>query len=80
MERQLQITLPEDTLQLIDQLLETDRSSEQNRSHLIDKAIKFYITQKQQEHLKQQLQEGAVCRAERDLNLARDWFAIEEEV
>ncbi len=80
MEQKLQITLPEDTLQLIDQLLENDNPSEQKRSHLIDKAIKFYFTQKQQEHLKQQLQEGAVRRAERDLNLARDWFAIEEEV
>jgi uncharacterized membrane-anchored protein YjiN (DUF445 family) len=31
-------------------------------------------------YLKQQLQEGAIRRAERDLNLARDWFAVEEEV
>jgi Ni,Fe-hydrogenase III large subunit len=31
-------------------------------------------------YLKQQLKEGAILRAERDLNLVRDWFAVEKEV
>ncbi|CCI30387.1 conserved hypothetical protein [Microcystis sp. T1-4] len=32
----------------------------------------------QRNYLKQQLKEGAIVRAERDLNLAQDWFSLEE--
>jgi CopG family transcriptional regulator/antitoxin EndoAI len=70
-----QITLPEDTLKLIEQLA----SSETDISHLINEAIKFYAAHKHREILRQRVIEGAVCRAERDLNLAQDWFVIEEE-
>ncbi len=34
----------------------------------------------QRNYLKQQLKEGAIIRAERNLNLAQDWFSPEEEL
>ncbi|GCA94274.1 conserved hypothetical protein [Microcystis aeruginosa 11-30S32] len=34
----------------------------------------------QRNYLKQQLKEGAIVRAERDLNLAQDWVSLEEEL
>lgn len=40
---------------------------------------KNILVQKQKEKLKQQLKEGAIQNAERDLNLAQDWFLLEEE-
>jgi CopG family transcriptional regulator / antitoxin EndoAI len=49
------------------------------RSRFIHEAIQHYINQIQKEKLRQQLQEGSIRRAERDRNLAEDWFVIEEE-
>jgi len=80
MARQLQITLPEDTMQLLDRWLASSDYPEKEYNDLINEAIKLYIAKKQINHLKQQLKEGAIVRAERDLNLAQDWFSIEEEL
>lgn len=79
MRQQLEISLPEDTVRLINQWVKNSNSPEEERNHLIDEAIKWYVTQKQQDILRQQLQEGAIRRAERDLNLAQEWFNLEEE-
>jgi CopG family transcriptional regulator / antitoxin EndoAI len=83
MSQHLQILLPEETIQLIDQLTQSDNSADDaldKRSALINEAVKFYIAQKQRDSLKQQLQEGAIRWAARDLGLADEWFDIEEEV
>lgn len=83
MPQQLQIVLPEETIQLIDKLTEKNGSPDElirQRSNLIDQAVKFFIAEKQRVDLKQQLKEGAIARAKRDLNLAEEWFELEEEV
>jgi CopG family transcriptional regulator/antitoxin EndoAI len=80
MARQLQITLPEDTMQLLDRWLASSDYPEKEYNDLINEAIKLYIAEKQINHLKQQLKEGAIVRSERDLNLAEDWFSLEEEL
>ena len=36
--------------------------------------------EQQRNYLDQPLKEGAIVRAERDLNLAQDWFSPEEEL
>jgi CopG family transcriptional regulator / antitoxin EndoAI len=38
-----------------------------------------YLAQIQTEKLRQQLKEGAICRAKRDRQLGDDWFPLEEE-
>jgi CopG family transcriptional regulator / antitoxin EndoAI len=70
----INITLPAKTLQQLDEF-----TSKGGRSSFIDAAIQAYISQIQQENLRQQLKEGAICRAERDLTLADDWLTLEEE-
>ena len=72
MHRQINIALPEETMQLIE---ETMPNIELDR--LINDAVKNYIAQ--QTSLKEELKEGAIRRRERDLNLAREWFDLEEE-
>jgi CopG family transcriptional regulator / antitoxin EndoAI len=74
MYRRINVTLPSQTLELLDQFAHRG-----DRSRVIDKAVQFYIAQQEKEQLQQQLKEGATCRAERDLNLADDWLMIEEE-
>ncbi|GCL44966.1 hypothetical protein [Microcystis aeruginosa] len=78
MARQLQITLPEDTMQLLDRWLAGSDYPEKEYNNLINEAIKLYIMEQQRNYLKQQLKEGAIIRTERDLNLAQDWFSLEE--
>ena len=80
MTRQLQINLSEDTMQLLDRWLTSSDYTEKEYNNLINEAIKLYIMEQQRNYLKQQLKEGAIIRAERDLNLAQDWFSLEEEL
>jgi CopG family transcriptional regulator / antitoxin EndoAI len=71
----INITLPTETLQQLDEFV-----SKGERSRFINSAIQAYISQIQKEKLRQQLKEGAIRRAERDLSLTDDWLILEEEV
>jgi CopG family transcriptional regulator/antitoxin EndoAI len=75
MRKRINITLPEETIELIDRVTE-----EGNRSRFIDEAVRHYIQETGRANLRKRLQEGAVRRAERDLHLAEEWFTIDEEV
>ncbi len=79
MARQLQISLPEDTMPLLDRWLASSDYPEKEYNNLIHEVIKLYIMEQQRNYLKQQLKEGAIIRAERDLNLAQNWVSLEEE-
>jgi CopG family transcriptional regulator/antitoxin EndoAI len=75
MRKRINITLPEETLDLIDRVTEHG-----DRSRFIDEAVRHYIQQTGRENLRKQLKEGAIRRGERDLGLAEDWFTVDEEV
>jgi len=74
MYQRINITLPEETLGLIDRLAKTG-----DRSRFIDRAIRYYVEAIGKANLKNLLKEGAIHRAERDLRLAEEWFILEEE-
>lgn len=74
MHQRVNITLPEETLQLIDRVTEKG-----DRSRFIDQAVKHYVKEIGRTNLRKKLKEGAVNRAQRDLSLAGDWFVLEEE-
>ncbi|MGL5877005.1 MAG: CopG family ribbon-helix-helix protein [Xenococcaceae cyanobacterium] len=74
MNRRINITLPDETLESLDRVV-----AKGDRSSFINKAVKFYIAEIQKKRLAEQLKEGAIRRAERDLNLAESWFSLEEE-
>ncbi len=74
MYRRLNITLPDKTLKMLDQF-----APKGDRSSFIDEAIQNYIAQIQKQKLREQLKEGAIRHAKRDLSLADDWFGLEEE-
>lgn len=74
MHRRLNVTLPERTVRLIDRA-----ARKGGRSQLIDRAVRHYLHRIKRDALRKLLKEGAVRRAERDLNLADDWFTLEEE-
>ena len=73
--KRINISLPEDTLNIVDRIAEKGE-----RSRLIDEAVRFYMEQKGQNNLKALLKEGAITRARRSTQLAGEWFFLEEEV
>ena len=74
MDRKLNITISEATMQLIEETM-----PQENLEQLINKALNFYIKQNLSENLKEELRIGAIKRAERDLQLAEEWYELEEE-
>lgn len=73
--KRINITLPESTVALIESV--ADKGT---RSSLIDDAVKLYIKNLKETTLKQQLKEGAIARAERNLQMAQEWSSLEDEV
>lgn len=73
--RRLNITLPERTVALMDRV-----AGKGQRSRLIDQAVHRYVEEEGRANLRKLLREGARVRAERDLQLAGEWFALDEEV
>ena len=72
--QRLNITLPHDTVRLLDRV-----SPAGERSRMIDEAVRWFIADKGRQRLRERLKEGATVRAQRDLELAADWFSLEEE-
>lgn len=68
------ITLPRDTLQLVDRITE-----KRDRSRFLNEAVRFYIRERGQENLRKLLRKGALQRADRDFNLVQEWFSLENE-
>jgi len=75
MRKRINISLPEDTLELIDRVTEHG-----DRSRFIDEAVRHYIQEMGRSHLRKRLKEGALQRAQRDLSVAEEWFTIDEDV
>lgn len=74
MHRRINITLPEETIRVVDRV-----AGKGDRSRLIDRAVKDYVTRRGRAHLRKQLREGAEAQAVLDLELAEEWFPLEEE-
>lgn len=75
MHKRLNITLPETTVELIE-----DLAQKGGRSNFIDNAVKFYVKQLKQEGLRERLKEGAIARSRQDVEIAEEWFDLEEEL
>ena len=70
----LNVVLPEQTVRLIDRAVPKGQ-----RSRFIDLAVRSYVEEKSRARLRKLLEEGAQVRSERDLTLADEWFALDDE-
>jgi CopG family transcriptional regulator/antitoxin EndoAI len=75
MHHRVNITLPEKTVRLMDRIVRKG-----NRSRFISEAIHRFVEAEGRAKLRLRLKQGAKKRAQRDLQLAEDWFDLEEEV
>lgn len=74
MHQRINITLPEETLRLMDRTL-----VDGNRSQFIDQAIKHFIQGRVRKRLRAELKAGAIARKAHDLAMMEEWFLLDEE-
>ncbi len=73
--QRVNITLPKETIRLIDYVTEKG-----DRSRFLDEAALFYVQEIGRANLRKSLREGAVQRASRDISVAQEWFSIERGI
>jgi metal-responsive CopG/Arc/MetJ family transcriptional regulator len=74
MNKRLNITLPVETVRLMDRVAGRGR-----RSSLIDRAVRRYVKEETRANVRKQLAASYKANAELDLQLADDWFPLEEQ-
>ena len=74
MRRRINITLPEETVRLIDRV-----AVKGDRSRFIAEAVTHYVSTAGRAKLRKGIKDGAIQRARRDLVLAQEWFTADEE-
>jgi CopG family transcriptional regulator/antitoxin EndoAI len=74
MPRRLNISLPEETVRLLDSV-----APKGERSYVIAEAVTKYVAEIGKARLRKRMKERALKRADLDLKIAEDWFPIDEE-
>jgi CopG family transcriptional regulator / antitoxin EndoAI len=74
MSKRINIVLPEKTLAILDRV-----APKGNRSQLISRAVLHYVESQGKEMLRERLKREAIANADRDLEMAADWFSLDEE-
>lgn len=73
MHRRINITLPEETIRLIDRV-----AKKGDRSFLISEAVQRYVASVGKARLRRLIKEGARRHADRDLKLVEEWCSMDE--
>jgi CopG family transcriptional regulator/antitoxin EndoAI len=71
--RRINITLPEETIRLIDRV-----AKKGDRSFLISEAVQRYVASVGKARLRRLIKEGARRHADRDLKLVEEWCSMDE--
>lgn len=50
-----------------------------NRSRLISEAVMYYVSERSKSNLAERLKQGALANSRRDLEIAQEWFSLDEE-
>ena len=74
MHRRLNISLPEETVTLLDRV-----AAKGDRSRVIAEAVTRYVTEVGKARLKKAMEQRAVKRADLDLQIAGDWLPLDRE-
>jgi CopG family transcriptional regulator/antitoxin EndoAI len=74
MSKRINIVLPEETVRVLDRV-----APKGNRSRLISDAIMYYVRAKAKNNLAERLKQGYLANAQRDLEITKEWFPLDEE-
>lgn len=70
----INITLPEETIALLDRV-----APKGGRSRLVDIAVRQYISEKSKRNVEKLMKEGALKWANKNREIAEEWFHVDEE-
>ncbi|HEX3745166.1 MAG TPA: hypothetical protein VHW09_14580 [Bryobacteraceae bacterium] len=74
MSKRINVVLPDKILAVLDRV-----APKGNRSQLISRAVLHFIESQGKEILRERLKNEAIANAGRDLEMAAEWFSLEEE-
>lgn len=74
MTKRINIVLPVETIRVLDRV-----APKGSRSRLISEAVLHYVESKAKSNLAERLKAGALANAQRDLEIAQEWFSLDEE-
>lgn len=70
----INITLPEETIELLDRV-----APKGGRSRLVNTAVRRYISERSKQNVEKLMKEGAIKWADRNREIAEEWFHVDEE-
>jgi CopG family transcriptional regulator/antitoxin EndoAI len=74
MSRRINVILPDATLAVLDRVARKGA-----RSRLISQAVLHYVKTRGSENLRARLKQGALANANLNLEIAEEWFPVEQE-
>ncbi|MCC6586753.1 MAG: hypothetical protein IT168_08690 [Bryobacterales bacterium] len=74
MNKRVNVLLPEETIRVLDSV-----APKGNRSRVISDAVLYYVSRRGKSKLAEQLKAGAIANRERDLEIAQEWFTVDEQ-
>jgi CopG family transcriptional regulator/antitoxin EndoAI len=74
MNKRVNIMLPETTLKVLDRV-----AGKGDRSRFISEAVLYYVHSRSASNLRGRLKQGALANATLNLEIAEEWFPVEQE-
>jgi CopG family transcriptional regulator/antitoxin EndoAI len=74
MSRRLNISLPDETVRLLDRV-----AAKGERSQVIAEAVTKYVVEVGKARIRKRMKERAIKRADLDLQIVEEWFPIDED-
>jgi CopG family transcriptional regulator/antitoxin EndoAI len=74
MSKRINIILPDATIAVLDKV-----APKGSRSRIISKAVLHYVRAQSNLSLRERLKQGYLANAQRDLEIAQEWFPLDEE-
>ena len=74
MSKRINIMLPDHTVQVLDKV-----AAKGDRSRFISQAVLHYVHTQSKANLRERLKQGALANAKLDLEIAKEWFPVEQE-
>jgi CopG family transcriptional regulator/antitoxin EndoAI len=74
MNKRINVVLPVEIIKVLERV-----APRGNRSRLISEAVLHYVESRAKSNLAERLKAGALANARRDLEIAQEWFSLDEE-
>jgi CopG family transcriptional regulator / antitoxin EndoAI len=74
MSKRINVMLPDQTAKVLDKV-----AVKGDRSRFISQAVLYYVQTQSKANLRERLKQGALANAKLDLEIAKEWFPVEQE-